>query len=253
MFNRYIPKVSSKIRYAPKFTASDFLEKSNNLDRRLPEKAIIVFSRKLFEILKIKLELTDFSHPYNGYFEEGINEKSGVLVVKIYPGAPLAAVTVEELSSLGTSSFLMLGTAGSINGRAHFNDIVSCSRALRDEGTSYHYLKPSTFTRPYGNLRSELESRVKSSGIKMLKGPTWTTDAPYMETPEEVAEFVKHGIFTVEMEAAAVFAVSNVRKVSSAAVFAISDELHGGQWTGIMDPNEGFGKLAEIAMLYSEL
>lgn len=253
MLNRYLPKLSSKIRYVPKFTASDFMKRNANTDKKLPNKAIIVFSRKLFTVLRDRLELTEFNYPYEGYFEEGINEEKGVLVVRIYPGAPLAAVTVEELLSLGATEFLLLGTAGSINSMVHFNDIVLCNRALRDEGTSYHYMTPSIYAKPYGNLRDKLESRIADAGMKIFKGSTWTTDAPYMETPEEVSEYVKRGIHTVEMEAAAVFAVSNVRKVNSAAVFAISDELHGDSWSGIRDPVEGFEKLAEIALHYCEM
>lgn len=247
MLNRYSPKLGSKISRVPKFTAADFMEKSNSSARRLPERAVIVFSRNLYSILETDLKLHDIDYPYNGYFQESANEETGVMLIRIYPGAPLAAVTVEELSTLGVRKFLLLGTAGSINRRAHIDDVVVCSRAVRDEGTSYHYLKPSFYAYPSAELKSHIVSHLTSSGIVSLTGGSWTTDAPYMETKEEMSEYRKRGVITVEMEASSVFAVSKVRGVHSAAAFAISDELHGDEWTGMKIPEAGFEKLRTAA------
>jgi purine-nucleoside phosphorylase len=56
-------------------------------------------------------------------------------------------------------------------------------------------------------------------------GPTWTIDTPYRETVAEARHYQQAGVMTVEMEAAAVFAVAAYRGVAAAAAFAISDSL----------------------------
>lgn len=247
-----VPKFPGKQREKPLFTASDFFEKSGENLKRLPTSSIIVFSGKLYAELAKRLSLSDTEFPYGGTFTEGINAEKDVIVVRIYPGSPLAAATVEELSSLGVKRILLLGTAGAINPNASFNDLVLCSKALRDEGTSYHYTKRGKYSYPSIPLTRGIGEKLSTAGLSYLKGGTWTTDAPYRETRSEIEHYAGLGILTVEMEASAVFTVAAARGVSSAAVFSISDELYRKEWTGIRTPEKGFGKLAEAASLFTE-
>lgn len=253
MLNRYSPKIPAKIRNVPKFTASDFFRKSMKEVTDLPEKVIMVYSKPLFQIIVDEFKLQRTEYPYDGFFDQCIDSVSGTGLIRLYPGAPLTAATVEELAALGTKKFLILGTAGSINEKAHFNDIVVCTRALRDEGTSYHYMKPTIFAYPTSELTQNLFKWAREAGIKVKRGSTWTTDAPYMETVREINEYRKRGILTVEMEASALFAVCDFRKLESAAVFSVSDELHDEEWTGINHPFDGFRNLAMIAGLFMKL
>lgn len=253
MLNKYMPKVVDKVRYASKFNANEFFKEKGVTDGKLPDKAILVFSTKLFDILQDHLQLEPTEFPYNGHFREAINRKEGILVVMTYAGGPLAGIMVEELSTWGVRKFLILGTAGSLSPDIHFNDLVLCTGAIRDEGTSYHYLAPSLYAYPSESLLSGLDSFFTDSGIPVSKGPTWTTDAPYMETVDEIREYRNMGILTVEMEAASVFAVSQVKKLQSAAVFSVSDELHGEKWTGMKTPEKGFDGLKRVASHFARM
>ncbi len=253
MLNRFSPKLPGKIGRVPKFTAEDFTRQSIGSGKQLPERAVIVFSQHLFEAMKHGLGMKKTDFPYGGLFDECVTEDASLLSVKIYPGGPLAAATTEELISLGVRKFLVLGTAGSISRKARINDIVLCKRALRDEGTSYHYIRPSNFAYPSSELTSKLAAGLAAKGIRALSGSSWTTDAPYMETLDEIEQYSSRGILTVEMEAASVFAVATARKVNSAALFSISDELYRESWTGISIPESGFESLLEAAKIFSNI
>lgn len=253
MLNRYLPKTIKKISDKPKFTATDFMGRVKGHSQELSDKAVIVFSRSLYKIMLTNFQMVPTEYPYDGYFDQCIDKNTGTMVIRLYPGAPLTVATVEELAALGVSKFLLLGTAGSISGKAHFNDVILCTKALRDEGTSYHYIRPSMYAFPSRELTQAVFNICSTSGIKLKKGASWTTDAPYMETVSEIHLYQKRNIVTVEMEASAFFAVSKARNLETAAVFSVSDELHDSAWTGIRDPDEGFRKLAEIGRQFMKL
>jgi uridine phosphorylase len=141
-------------------------------------------------------------------------------------GAPAAAIAVEELAARGAEVFIGVGTAGAIDERLAVGDLVVCSAALRDEGTSHHYAPPDPFAVPDPALTARLRAALPGA----VHGSSWTTDAPYRETAEEVAKYRAEGIVTVEMEASCLFTVASAVGVPTAAAFAVSDVLHGEQW-----------------------
>jgi nucleoside phosphorylase len=141
-------------------------------------------------------------------------------------GAPAAAIAVEELSARGTELFIGIGTAGATSEQLAAGDLVVCSAALRDEGTSHHYAPPEPFAFPDPGLTARLREALPAAA----QGPSWTTDAPYRETAEEIARYRAEGILTVEMEASCLFTVARVTGAAAAAAFVVSDVLHGEQW-----------------------
>jgi len=141
-------------------------------------------------------------------------------------GAPIAAIVLEELAPLGVETVIGLGTAGGIGTGLHAGEAVVCSAALRDEGTSHHYAPSARWAHPDFDLLTELRSALPHA----IVGPTWTTDAPYRETIEEITLYRDGGVLTVEMEAAAMFTVGEALGVKTASVFCISDTLHGEAW-----------------------
>ncbi len=146
------------------------------------------------------------------------------------PGAPCASIVVEELAAQGVRRFVLVGLAGALAPELAPGSYVVCTRALRDEGTSHHYRAPGRFARPDGRLTADLRRVLEREGAPYRAGSTWTTDAPYRETREEVRGFRREGILTVEMEASAVFTVARYLGVSSAALFVISDRLDENGW-----------------------
>ncbi len=151
------------------------------------------------------------------------------------PGAPLVAAALEELIAFGVARFVAIGLAGSLQPDLFSGDIVLCDRALRDEGTSYHYLPPARSVAAHPALVEQIVAALVARGIGHSIGPTWTTDAPYRETRRAVAACRAEGVKTVEMETAALFAVGERLNVPTAAVFVISDRLIDRAWQPVED------------------
>jgi uridine phosphorylase len=180
--------------------------------------------------------------------------RKGSMLLSMLPiGAPITAIVTEELGALGAREFLILGMAGGLAPALRPGDLVLCTKAVRDEGTSHHYLRGSIYVRPSDELMARIKNIIGTLGFKFAVGPTWTIDAPYMETGGEVAHYRKAGVLTVEMEAAALFAVAKKRRYKAAAVFAISDTLTDKGWSGFSrDVDNSFSKLASIAGEFGE-
>lgn len=140
-------------------------------------------------------------------------------------GAPAAVVVLEELAAFGIPRFVSIGLAGGLDNSLKMGEMIICERALRDEGTSFHYLEPDIFAYPSQNLTTILCSIIASAGHAFSTGASWTTDAPYRETQYEVKQYARQGIKTVEMEAAALFAAAQALGVEMAAMFAVADVL----------------------------
>ena len=145
-------------------------------------------------------------------------------------GSPVASIILEELIAFGVSEFISLGTAGTLQSAIKIGDLVLCDRAIRDEGTSHHYLPPGKYSYPSKVLTERLAQALNIQGAPYHIGPSWTTDAIYRETVAEAKFYQSEGVATVEMEAAALFAVAEFRKISLAAAFTISDSLADLKW-----------------------
>lgn len=166
-------------------------------------------------------------------------------------GAPTAVMTFEEQVAYGITKFVNLGTAGGLQKYMNVGDIVVCERAIRDEGTSHHYLADEKYAHASSVLTENLCQIIDKKGISFIKGTSWTTDAVYRETVEEFQQYRNEGVLTVEMEAAALFAVGEYRKVSVSSVFAISDILTDKGWNQGYHSNEkldGLKNIFELAL-----
>lgn len=146
-----------------------------------------------------------------------------VLCSGIGAGAPATALVTEQLVALGIPAVISIGTAAALTSSFQPGDIVLCDKALRGEGTSAHYLPPSLFAYPHPQLSASLGDALSGIGAEWGGGPSWTTDALYRESATEVDLYAEHGILTVDMEAAGLFAVGHHRHLPTAAAFAIAD------------------------------
>jgi uridine phosphorylase len=140
-------------------------------------------------------------------------------------GAPAAAVVLEELVAWGVRRVVSVGTAGTLQPRLGPGDVVVCTSAIRDEGTSHHYLPPGQLVEPAARLTAALAATLRARGLEVVEGRSWTTDAPYRETAAEIRRYREEGVLTVEMEAAALFAVARHRGVEVATALVVSDRL----------------------------
>ncbi|MEU9416025.1 nucleoside phosphorylase [Streptomyces sp. NPDC048272] len=136
-------------------------------------------------------------------------------------GAPAAVLVMEQLISLGARRVVTVGTAAGMQSELGPGSLVLCEGALRDEGTSHHYLPPRRTAAAALNLTDRLGSLLPSA----VRGMVWTTDAPYRQTRAEVAVYEKALVLAADMEAAALFTVAEYRQVEAAAVVAVADSL----------------------------
>ena len=123
-------------------------------------------------------------------------------------GAPFAVLVAEEMFASGCELLVSVTSAGQISPAGPPPYFVLIERALRDEGTSYHYAPPAS---PYSELRPELGEMLRGAfdgeaAPAVARGAAWTTDAPFRETATEVERQRSAGILAVEMEAAALYA-----------------------------------------------
>lgn len=126
-------------------------------------------------------------------------------------GASFAVLVAEELFASGCKLLISVTSAGQISRISDPPYFVLIEKALRDEGTSYHYLPPSDFAHIEPGILLAINDIFIQPAIKVHKGATWTTDAPFRETAGAIEYCRKQGILAVEMEAAALYAFAQLK------------------------------------------
>lgn len=127
-------------------------------------------------------------------------------------GAAFAVLVAEELFASGCKLLLSMTSAGQIAPVQAPPYFILVDRALRDEGTSYHYLPASDYSLADERLVQLARDSLSATGMALQVGATWTTDAPFRETAEAISAARKAGILAVEMEAAALYAFAAARR-----------------------------------------
>ena len=146
------------------------------------------------------------------YHTEMRNLKIGdnsVGVIGCAVGASFAVLVAEQLFASGCEFLMSITSAGQFVPHKPPPYFQLIDRSLRDEGTSYHYLPPSDFV----SLRSDLEDlaeAITDAVPELVRGGTWTTDAPFRETVEATGTMTDNGLLAVEMEASALYAFAQV-------------------------------------------
>jgi hypothetical protein len=136
-------------------------------------------------------------------------------VVATTIGGPYAVLIAEQLAASGTRVILGFTSAGQVSRRLKIPSLVVAARALRDEGTSYHYLAAAESVDGDARVAEALKEELGSLGLPIVTGPVWTTDAPYRETAEQLERHATNGILAVETQAASLFAFGAARGVQS--------------------------------------
>lgn len=188
-----------------------------------PSAAILSYHRGLAQQLLATRPATTIP----GFFgDTHLLESTGgtvALVSDFGIGAPVAAVMLEDLIALGCRRIVSVGTCGGMASHLAPGDLVLVDRAVRDEGTSHHYLPDGAPALPDARLTAAIAGELDARELAHHRTATWTTDAIYRETADEVRAHVAAGVDVVEMEAAAVFAVGAVRGAQVASLLVVSD------------------------------
>lgn len=234
----------------------------------IPQRFVICFFQDVIDGMRERGEITEIMrlksemghNPIYRFTSEALavitgssadTDMSEVEVALFHPGvgASLAAGFLEEVIALGGERFIACGGAGILDPEHHLGKLLVPVSAVRDEGTSYHYMEPGRDAEPTPMALEAVTETLNESGVPFELTRTWTTDAIYRETRGKVAMRREEGCGTVEMEAAAMFAVARFRNVEFAQILYAGDDLSGDFWDSRNwhkreDIREGLVKLA---------
>lgn len=165
-------------------------------------------------------------------------------------GAAFAVLLAEQAFASGCELLISITSAGQISSPAAAQAapyFVLIERALRDEGTSYHYLPPSRYAAADAALIATVAAAFSGGPFPVLTGASWTTDAPFRETATAIAAARAEGILAVEMEAAALYAFAQAHHRKILCFAQITNQL--GQITGDFEKGEANGAPAALQLL----
>ncbi len=222
------PNFAGKHAEQALFTAADFVAYQRQVgaldDREVPGGAVLCYRPSLYDHV---LRTEGLKPPRRRDLPLPLPSTGGKvgLVGQFGIGAPAATAVLEQSAALGTSAAVSVGTAGSLQRDLQPGDLVLCEAAIRDEGVSHHYLPPGRLATAPAEMTAALGAALRESGLAFRPGLSWTIDTPYRETVAEARHYQAEGVLCVEMEAAALFAVAEVRGLRLASAFVISDSL----------------------------
>lgn len=162
-------------------------------------------------------------------------------------GAPFAALVAEELFASGCELLIHVTSSGQILPTRQPPFFILVDKALRDEGTSYHYLPPSEFSHLNPELLSLFDGACGEIDTPVYRGATWTTDAPFRETQTAIAHAQARGILAVEMEVAALYAFAQARAKPVVCFAHITNQM--GHIEGDFEKGEDAGSRAALQII----
>ncbi|MEV5475314.1 nucleoside phosphorylase [Streptomyces sp. NPDC002387] len=196
----------------------------------VPDAVVMMYSARLRREVLERYESRRFEAFFGEFHVVEVGSKQVGLLSGFGIGGPAAASVLEEAIAAGVRRVVSIGGAGGLCVGQVPGDVVVCDRAVRDEGVSHHYLEPDRYVRPHEELTVELIDMLEKRGSRVQVGGTWTTDAVYRETRQEVLAYRAEGVLTVEMEAASLAAVAQYRGIAFATGFVVMDSLAEEAW-----------------------
>jgi uridine phosphorylase len=228
------PNLKDKHEKDSLFTPSEFMAYQKKHGKypkfKTPEGIVFCYQRSLMEFI-LENHKTTKVEGFKGemYLLDETNGKIAI-IGKFGIGSPVVVTLLEELIAFGVKKFISIGTAGTLQKDITIGSLMICEKAIRDEGTSHHYLKHSKYAYASKEITNKIKKSLDKFKQKYFIGTSWTIDAPYRETVAEVKQYQKEGVATVEMEASALFSVAQYRNVELGTIFTISDSLVELEW-----------------------
>jgi uridine phosphorylase len=213
-----------------------FIRPSNLIEsvKNIPQSCILCFFSEAIDKI-----ITEYPHRIISYLKsEGFNyplyeldyNEEKIALIQACVGSPLAAGQIEELTAMGCKKFIACGMCGVLQKELAVGHLIIPITAVRDEGTSYHYVKPSREINANERIVKIIENTFLEKNIPYIRAKTWTTDALYRETHKKAAQRKKEGCVTVEMETSAYMAASQFNNVEFGQILCSGDSLAGEEW-----------------------
>lgn len=165
-------------------------------------------------------------------------------------GASFAVLVAEEMFASGCQLLISVTSSGQISPAAHDPPFfMLIEMALRDEGTSYHYLPPANYAYLDGRLLELFDGAFADLAVPVYRGATWTTDAPFRETAFAVAQAQASGITAVEMEASALYAFAQARRRAVVCFAHVTNQM--GTVDNDFEKGHGGGAYDALALIHA--
>jgi len=178
-------------------------------------------------------------------FDDDQGVRCGIIACAV--GASFAVLLAEQLFVSGCRFLISVTSAGQIVAHGAPPYFVLIDRALRDEGTSYHYLPPAEFSEADPLLIDAAMTVLIQRRLRAYRGGAWTTDAPFRETAAAIERCRARGILAVEMEAAALYAFSKARRKPVLCLAHVTNQMAVN--TGDFEKGEADGAAASLAVI----
>lgn len=197
---------------------------------KTPEGLIFCYQKSLMGSILENHKTTKVEGFYGEMYLLNETNNKVAIIGKFGIGSPIVVALLEELIAFGIKKFISIGTAGTLQKNIAIGSLMICEKAIRDEGTSHHYIKHSKYAHASKKMIDKIKKSLDKFKQKYFVGTSWTIDAPYRETIAEARQYQKENVSTVDMEASALFAVAQYRNVELGAIFTISDSLAELKW-----------------------
>lgn len=164
-------------------------------------------------------------------------------------GASFAVLLAEQLFVSGCELLISITSAGVITDKQNLPRFLIIEKALRDEGTSYHYLPPAPYVHLNNGTLQSLKDATKVVDKKEIGfGASWTTDAPYRETAEIINQMKQSGVDCVEMESAALYAFAQAKEAKIVCIAHLTNSM--AQMEGDFEKGEEFGSTDSLKVIH---
>lgn len=205
-----------------------------NVVEGFPKVGVTCFSKKLFDQLVDKFNGIEIALNSNGNGKLPIYkinyEGHELALFMSIVGAPACIVQYEELFAMGLEKMVVFGTCGALDRSIDDLAIIIPNSAVRDEGTSYHYMKSSREVVVNPKYQEEFIKLLNEHDYSYIVGKAWTIDAPYRETRSKVAQRKNEGCICVDMECSAIAALAKFRNKEIFQFFYAADNLDSAKW-----------------------
>ncbi len=205
-----------------------------NVIKNFPKAGVTCFSKKTADSFLEKYEYEKIAELSNAngripVYKIKYKEKEIAFFLSRV-GAPACTVAYEEVMAMGLEKLIMCGTCGVLDKEIEDLAIIIPTSAIRDEGTSYHYMPSSKEIKVNEKYSDVFKQILNEHNYSYVEGKVWTTDAPYRETRNKVLKRKEQGCVCVDMECSAMFAVAKFRNKELFQFFYAADNLDSAKW-----------------------
>ncbi len=162
---------------------------------------------------------------YKGSAMSAAHSKSAdVSIVNFSIGSPTAALIIELLATIEPKAVLFLGLCGGLHRSLKVGDFILPTAAIRDEGTSKHFMPAQVPALPTFKVQKFVSQIVVEEGLDYRTGVVHTTDYRFWEFDQKFkAQLWEERCLAIEMECATLFITGFASKVPIGALLLVSD------------------------------